>query len=63
MIYKLLASIEREVLGWPGVWKKRDENGPGGVGVTGYSLAAGRSGTSTTMDMPTSGSQRRFGTG
>ncbi len=33
---KLLASIEREVLGWPGVWRKRDENGPGGVGVTGY---------------------------
>ena len=32
----LLASIEREVLSWPGVWKKRDENGPGGVGVTGY---------------------------
>ena len=35
---ELLASIEREVLGWPGVWKKRDENGPGGVGVTGYRL-------------------------
>ena len=33
---ELLASAEREVLGWPGVWKKRDENGPGGVGVTGY---------------------------
>ncbi len=33
---ELLALIEREVLGWPGVWKKRDENGPGGVGVTGY---------------------------
>ncbi len=33
---ELLTSIEREVLGWPGVWKKRDENGPGGVGVTGY---------------------------
>ncbi|MDQ3645706.1 MAG: DUF5519 family protein [Actinomycetota bacterium] len=33
---ELLASVEREVLGWPGVWKKRDENGPGGVGVTGY---------------------------
>jgi hypothetical protein len=32
----LLASIEGEVLGWPGVWKKRDENGPGGIGVTGY---------------------------
>lgn len=35
---ELLASIEREVLSWPGVWKKRDENGPGGVGVTGYRL-------------------------
>jgi hypothetical protein len=35
---ELLASIEREVLGWPGVWKKRDENGPGGGGVTGYRL-------------------------
>ena len=34
----LLASIEREVLGWPGVWKTRDEDGPGGVGVTGYRL-------------------------
>jgi len=34
----LLASIEREVLGWPGAWKKRDEDGPGGVGVTGYRL-------------------------
>ncbi len=33
---ELLASIEREVLGWPGVWRKRDENGPGGVAVTGY---------------------------
>ena len=33
---EVLASIEREVLGWPGVWKKRDENGPGGIGVTGY---------------------------
>jgi len=33
---ELLTLIEREVLGWPGVLKKRDENGPGGVGVTGY---------------------------
>ncbi len=32
----LLASIEREVLAWPGVWKKRDEDGPGGIPVTGY---------------------------
>ncbi|CAN5691255.1 DUF5519 family protein [soil metagenome] len=35
---ELLRQIEREVLGWPGVWKKRDENGPGGIGVTGYRL-------------------------
>lgn len=35
---ELLTSIEREVLGWPGVWRKRDENGPGGIGVTGYRL-------------------------
>ena len=35
---ELLASVEREVLGWPGVRKKRDEDGPGGVGVTGYRL-------------------------
>ncbi len=35
---ELLASIEREVLSWSGVWKKRDEDGPGGVGVTGYRL-------------------------
>jgi hypothetical protein len=33
---ELLEAIEREVLGWPGVWKKRDEDGPGGIGVTGY---------------------------
>ena len=30
------ATVEREVLGCPGVWKKRDEKGPGGLGVTGY---------------------------
>lgn len=35
---ELLEQIEREVLAWPGVWKKRDENGPGGVGVIGYRL-------------------------
>lgn len=35
---ELLEKIEREVLGWPGVWKKRDKNGPGGIGVTGYRL-------------------------
>jgi len=33
-----LERIEREVLSWPGVWKKRDEDGPGGIGVTGYRL-------------------------
>jgi hypothetical protein len=33
---EVLALVEREVLGWPGVWKKRDKDGPGGVGVTGY---------------------------
>ena len=35
---RLLGQIGREVLGWPGIWRKRDENGPGGVGVTGYRL-------------------------
>ena len=35
---ELLEQIEREVLRWPGIWKKRDENGPGGIGVTGYRL-------------------------
>lgn len=38
MTEELLEMIEREVLGWPGVWRKRDENGPGGIGVTGYRL-------------------------
>jgi hypothetical protein len=33
---ELLKQIEHEVLDWPGVFKKRDENGPGGIGVTGY---------------------------
>lgn len=33
-----LARIEGELLGWNGVWKKRDEEGPGGMGVTGYRL-------------------------
>jgi hypothetical protein len=32
----LLEAVEREVLSWPGVSKKRDEEGPGGIGVTGY---------------------------
>lgn len=36
MKVELLELIEREVLDWPGVWKKRDENRPGGIGVTGY---------------------------
>jgi len=31
-----LARIDRELLGWLGVWKKRDEDGPDGTGVTGY---------------------------
>src|SRR5215213_4268087 len=29
---ELLARVEREVLGWPGVFKKRDEDGVGGIG-------------------------------
>jgi hypothetical protein len=33
---ELLEAVEREVLEWPGVWRKRDEDGPGGIGVTGY---------------------------
>ncbi len=33
---ELLTSIEREVLGWTGVWQKRGEDGPGRIGVTGY---------------------------
>ncbi|MCA1709353.1 MAG: hypothetical protein LC808_41180 [Actinobacteria bacterium] len=59
---ELLASIEREVLGWPGVWRKRDENGPGGVGVTGYRFGRPRSDPSTTTVTPTSGSREMFGT-
>ncbi len=35
---ELLKLIEHEVLGWPGVFKKRDEDGPGGIGVIGYGL-------------------------
>ena len=35
---ELLKLIEHEVLGWPGVFKKRNEDGPGGIGVTGYKL-------------------------
>ena len=33
---ELLVQVEREVLGWPGVFKKRDEDGPVGISVTGY---------------------------
>jgi hypothetical protein len=33
---ELLAQVEREVLGWGGVFRKRDEDGVGGIGVTGY---------------------------
>lgn len=33
---ELLTLVDREVLGWDGVWKKTDENGIGGIGVTGY---------------------------
>lgn len=40
----LRASIEREVLGWPGVSKKTDEDGPGGVAVTGYRFGGGQIG-------------------
>ena len=36
MNHEPLAQIEREILRWDGVFKKRDENGPGGIGVTGY---------------------------
>jgi len=31
-----LAQIEHEVLRWDGVFENRDEDGPGGIGVTGY---------------------------
>jgi hypothetical protein len=63
MNYELLASIECEVLGWPGVWKKRDENSPGGVVSPATDLVAGRSVTSTTMGTPTSVSRGKYGTG
>ena len=56
---ELLARIEREVLGWDGVFKKRDEHGPGGIGVTALQVRRSReedprSGTSTTTATPTS---------
>ena len=41
---ELLASVEREVLGWPGVSKKTSGSGPGGVSVTGYRLGRRRIG-------------------
>ncbi len=41
---ELLQEIENEVLGWPGVWKKRNEDGPGGIGVTGYRFGGKRLG-------------------
>ena len=41
---ELLASIDREALSWPGVRRKRDEDGPGGIGVTGYRLGRSRIG-------------------
>jgi hypothetical protein len=37
-----LQMVEREVLGLSGVWKKREENGPGGIGVTSYRLGRRR---------------------
>ncbi|MDQ3286643.1 MAG: DUF5519 family protein [Actinomycetota bacterium] len=36
LLEELLKLIEHEVLGWPGVVKKRDEDGPGEISVTGY---------------------------
>lgn len=42
MTGELLASIEREVLEWEGVFKKRDEDGPSGTGVTGYRYGRSR---------------------
>lgn len=41
---ELRSAIEREVSGWPGVSKKTDENGPGGVAVTGYRFGGGQIG-------------------
>ena len=68
MYDSLLAQIEREVLGWPGVSK---ETGGGGRGRNGFWVrrppssdsAAGISGMSTTTKAvwPTSRFPRRFG--
>jgi hypothetical protein len=41
---ELLTMVEREVLGWDGVFKKRDEDGLGGIGVTGYRFGNPESG-------------------
>jgi hypothetical protein len=67
MIDEPLAQVEREILRWDGVFKKRDENGPGGIGVTVYRYGypdkeLPRSGTSTTTATPTSGFPERSGT-
>jgi len=40
----LQQQVEREALAWPGVFKKRDEDGPGGVGVTGYRYGEAQTG-------------------
>ena len=62
---ELLARIEREVLGWDGVFKKRDEHGPGGIGVTGYRYGDPESGGPQIghprRRPPTSGPQRGQG--
>lgn len=62
-----LVSIEREVLGWSGVFKKRYEDGPGGLVVTGYrygELQTGgpQIGHVTMTATRTSGCRGRFGT-
>jgi hypothetical protein len=59
---ELLASIEREVLGWPGVWRKRDEDGPGGSASLATGSGSRRSDMFTTTGTPTSGSRGRSGT-
>ncbi|WP_240432648.1 luciferase family protein [Rubrobacter indicoceani] len=33
---RLIASLERELLSWPGVFKRYDADGIGGLAVTGY---------------------------
>ena len=61
-----LAQIEREILGWDGVFKKRDEDGPGRIGVTGYRYGDPETGGPQighvhTTATPTSGFQRGQG--